>query len=192
MIDWIGDLLPYLDGIVDGALGLIFSLLAALIFYIVRLRPKLIYGRPHSSRHVLNLAGQDEPVDQLEIYNEQFFVSNEGRRAAASVEIVLSHFPRNIAINPPCDWSVKNVENGHCQILVPYIAAHELITVDCIYLNQRAAFIASVRCEESVGKSVNFWTVRRLPDWVNRVVILLLILGVAYVLQFVIELTILN
>ncbi len=177
-----------LNGVADHALALIFSLLGAFILYLFRRRPRLSFARPHSSRHVLNVAQPDEPPNLLEIYNEQFFVANTGRQAARNVEVVLSDFPRNIAINPPCDWTAKNVENGHCQISIPYIAPHELITVDCIYLNQRAAFVASVRCEESVGKAVNFWTVRKLPDWVNRLIVLLLILGVAYVLQFAIGL----
>ena len=174
-------------GVSEELLGLGFALLSALALYIFRLRPRLQVGLPHRSRHVLNIAAPQEPENQLEIYNEQFFVSNAGRRPAIGVDIVLSHFPRNIAVNPPCDWSLKNVENGHCQVNIPYIAAGELVTIDCIYLNQKAAVVSTVRCSESVGKYVNFWTVQRLPNWANVIILMSMILGVAFVFQFAIE-----
>jgi hypothetical protein len=187
MLELIQSGIETLSGMSGEFLGLVFSLLGALIFYLFRLRPKLQVGLPHRSRHVLNTAAPDEPENQMEIYNEQFFVSNAGRKPALGVDVVLTHFPRNVAVNPPCDSSYKNVENGHCQISIPYIAAGELVTIDCIYLNQKAAVISSVRCSESVGKFVNFWTVRRFPTWANLLITLSMVLGVAFVFQFIVE-----
>jgi len=187
MLDLYHNAIDLLSNMSGEILGLIFSVLGTLVFYLFRLRPRLQVGLPHRSRHVLNIAAQDEPANYMEIYNEQFFVSNAGRRPAVGVDIVLSHFPRNIAVNPPCDWTSKDVENGHCQVSIPYIAAGELVTSDCIYLNQRAAVISAVRCSESVGKFVGFWTVRRFPQWVNFLLLFSMVLGVAFVFQFAIE-----
>ncbi|MCV2863172.1 hypothetical protein [Defluviimonas sp. WL0075] len=171
--------------------GLLFSLLGAFIFYLLRVRPKLVFGRAHASLHLLNLADKTaeppQPDNLLEVYNEQFFVLNEGRRAAKDVSVVLSHFPRNVSINPPQKVSYENVESGKCLVNIPYIGAKELITLDCIYLNQRAAFIASVRCDESVGRMVDFFTVRRFPSIVYWAAWALIILGSAYLLQFALQ-----
>lgn len=190
MTSLIQEFIQATDILASQFVGFLLSLVAAIIFYIFRLRPRLVFGRPHSSRHVLNLSNpkESEPENLLEIYNEQFFVANEGRRAARNVDIVLNDFPRNISIYPPCDWTCKNVEKGNCQITIPYIAPKELFQIDCIYLNQKAAFIVTVRSEDGLGKAVNLWTVRRFPDWVNLILFALFFLGVAFVLQVIFQL----
>lgn len=173
----------------DKSVGLFFSLLGALVFYIFRLRPKLKFGRAHNSRHVINTSDSpaDNPDALLEIYNEQFFVSNEGRRPANNVSVVLSDFPRNISLNPPQKVSYDRLENGECLVNIPFVAAHELVTLDCVYLNQRAAFICSVRCNESVGKEVEFFTVQKYSIWIYRLLGLLMIFGVAFLIQVGLE-----
>ncbi len=169
--------------------ALAFTLIAALIFYAFRLRPILAFGRAHSSLHNLNLSqNQDGPPEEsqfLEIYNEQFFVQNKGRKPATEVSLVLSHFPRNISIKPGQKVSYEAIENGQCLIKLPYIAAGELITLDCVYLNQRAANFASVRCSESVGREVNFFTVQRFSGLTYGLIWLLILFGVAFVVQFI-------
>jgi hypothetical protein len=176
----------------EQVIGLLFSLLGAFIFYVFRLRPKLVFGRAHASRHVLNTADKTkeppEADNHLEVYNEQFFILNEGRRPAKDVSVVLSHFPRNIAINPPQIVSYESIESGQCLVKFPYIGAKELITLDCIYLNQRAAFVASVRCEDAVGQLVDFFTVRRFPDMVYWGLWIAIFLGVAFVFQVALQL----
>jgi hypothetical protein len=182
----------FIAGNTDQFVGLFFSLLGAFVFYLLRLRPKLSFGRAHASLHNLNLADKaiEPPEDDkfLEVYNEQFFVLNEGRRPAKDVSVVLSHWPRNVALTPTQKVEYENVENGSCLIKIPYIAAKELITLDCIYLNQRAAFISSVRCDECVGQEVDFFTVKKLRQsfyWGGWV---LMILGVASIIQIGLQL----
>lgn len=178
----------FLTSLGDQFVALAFTLVAALIFYTFRLRPILVFGRAHSSLHNLNLSqNQEGPAEEhkfLEIYNEQFFVQNKGRKPATNVSLVLSHFPRNISINPGQKVSYEAIENGQCLIKLPYIAAGELITLDCVYLNQRAAFFASVRCAESVGKEVDFFTVQRFSSLFYSLLWLLILFGLAFVVQF--------
>ena len=173
-------------------IGLVFSLILAFALYVSRLRPKLVYARPHASLHLLNIANKaaspPEEDNLLEIYNEQFFILNEGRRAAKDVDVVLSYFPRNISINPSQKVTFESLENGNCLVKIPYIAARELITLDCVYLNQRAAFIVSVRCAESVGKFVDFLTVRKFSNGVYWMLWLLMFLGIAFVAQLIVQL----
>ncbi|WP_120500724.1 hypothetical protein [Roseovarius sp. EL26] len=179
----------YISSLGDQFIALAFTIVAALVFYAFRLRPILIYGRAHSSLHNLNVSqnqnGPPESDDFLEVFNEQFFVQNTGKSPATDVSLVLSHFPRNVSINPGQKVSYEAIENGQCLIKLPYIAANELITLDCIYLNQRAAFFVSVRCAESVGKDVDFFTVRQFSNFTYSVIWLLILFGVAFILQFV-------
>lgn len=191
-MELIGVVWEFLTSLGEQFVALAFTLLAALIFYVLRLRPILVFGRAHSSLHNLNLSQNlEEPPEEdhlLEIYNEQFFVQNKGRKPATDVSLVLSHFPRNISINPGQKVSYEAIENGQCLIKLPYIAAGELITLDCVYLNQRAAYLASVRCSESVGKGVNFFTVQRFSSLTYSLIWLLLLFGLAFVVQFVVGL----
>ncbi|KIC36811.1 hypothetical protein [Leisingera sp. ANG-M7] len=179
----------FITSLGDQFVALAFTLVAALVFYVFRLRPILVFGRAHSSLHNLNLSkdqhGPPEEHHFLEIFNEQFFVQNKGRKPAADVSLELSHFPRNISINPGQKVSYEAIENGQCLIKVPFIAAGELITLDCIYLNQRAAYFASVRCSESVGKEVDFFTVQRFSSLAYAILWLLILFGMAFVVQFV-------
>ncbi|WP_293450099.1 hypothetical protein [Planktotalea sp.] len=175
----------------DQYVALAFSLFGALVFYLFRLKPKLVFGRAHSSLHNLNIANKsdEEPDNFLEIYSEQFFILNEDRKAATDISLVLSHFPRNIAINPAQKVFYETIENGQCLVTIPYVGARELVSLDCVYLNQRAAFIVSVRCEEAIGKLVDFFTVRQYPNWAYWLLWMLIIFGGAFIIQLLLDLS---
>ncbi|ETD83884.1 hypothetical protein ACTTAF_16310 [Rhodobacter capsulatus] len=171
----------------DQIKGLGFSLLLALIMYLFRARVKLIYGRANNSLNIVPVPEvgptPNLPSQSTEVYVEKFFLQNLGRSPATNVEFVLSDFPNDVRVWEPRDVEYKNVERGHCLIKIPQIAPGELVVIDAVYLNKRAAFVASVKCAEAIAKPVEFWTLRKMPSWFNVGVIVLVILGVAMVFQ---------
>ena len=100
----------------------------------------------------------------------------------------MSSFPADISVYQPRDVEYKPIEKGNCLIKIPLIAPSELVIIDCVYLNQRAAFVTSVKCGEALGQEVPFWTVRRFPHWVNVSFIALWILGFAMIVQLSLKL----
>lgn len=177
--------------LIDGELiGLAFTLLAALILYLFRAKVKLIYGRATNARNVISVADKDDQskLNATEIYTEKFFLQNLGRAVANNVEFVLSSFPADVSVWQPRDVQVKGVEKGNCLVSIPQIAPKELVVIDCVYLNRRAAFVASVKCAEALGKEVPFWTVRRFPNWFNWTLVVLIFLGIAQIVQVVLKL----
>ncbi len=170
--------------------GLAFTLFGALVLFIFRPKVKLIFGRANNSLNSITVPDQHEEGEHrtTEIYVEKFFLQNTGRVAATNVEFVLSEFPADIRIWQPRDSEIKLVEKSNCFIRIPQVAPQELVVIDCVYLNQLAASVVSVKCAEALGKEVSFFTVRRFSQKVYAAMWTLLAFGVAFILQMVFKL----
>ncbi|MBM1816487.1 hypothetical protein [Pseudosulfitobacter pseudonitzschiae] len=180
-----------LTPIYDDLTGLAFTLLAGIIVYFFRSRVKLTYGTANNSLNTISVPSADEssPPTLTEIYTEKFFLKNDGRKPATNVEFVLSDFPADISVWEPRQAKYERIQKGNCLISIPQIAPDELVIIDCVYLNQRAAFVASVKCAECIGKEVPFWVTRRFPGWFNWTAAILMLFGVAFIFQIVLKLT---
>ena len=170
--------------------GLIFTLFGAWLLYMFRAKVKLIYGRANNSLNHFTSPNPDDPTNEriIDFYVEKYFVQNIGRKPATDVEFVLSEFPGHIAIFEPRESELKSIGQGECLVKIPNIAPYELVVIDCAYVNQRAAWVVSVKCAEAMGKPVNFWTVRRFSNSVNNSILFLMLLGGAFIVQAVIAL----
>ena len=172
------------------AASLAITLVATLVLYLFRTRVKLIYGRANNSINVIKVGALDEAESDrhTEIYVEKYFLQNTGRKTATNVEFILSSFPTDISVFQPRDVEYKAVEKGHCLVKIPQIAPWELVVIDCAYINQRAAWVSSVKCAEALGREVRFWTVRQFNKWVNLLILIVLLLGLAMALQIAVDL----
>ncbi len=174
-----------LSEVQTNVVGLGFTLAATLIIYMFRSKVKLIYGRANNSRNVVFTPHDHDSAQSNanEIYVEKFFLQNVGRKTATRVEFVLSSTPNDISIFEPRESEIKMVEKGNCLIKIPQIAPNELVIIDCLYINQRSAWISSVKCAECLASEVEFWTVRRFSNFVNWSAAVLIILGIAFIAQ---------
>jgi len=163
------------------------TVLASLILYLFRPKVKLIFGRANNSRNVISVPTSDEDgiQHQTEIYVEKYFLQNTGRKPATNVEFVLSSFPTDVSVHQPRDVQYKSVEKGNCLIQIPQIAPWELVIIDCAYINQRAAWVTSVKCAEALGHEVRFWTVRQFSNWFNWCFLILAVFGIAMIFQII-------
>lgn len=177
-----------LEPVHDQVLGLAFTLLGTTILYLFRARVKLIYGRANNSLNHVSLPNPEgqATVNSLEVCTEKFYLQNLGRQPATDVEFILSDFPTDINVWEPRDVEYKRVAKSNCMVRIPKIAPGELVIIDCVYLNMRAAYVTSVKCSESLGKEVPFQTIRRYPNAFNMTIVALVLLGIAFVFQFVI------
>ncbi|MEM6656777.1 MAG: hypothetical protein AAF625_01710 [Pseudomonadota bacterium] len=179
-----------LSAIHQEVLGLAFTLIGALVLFVFRPKVRLVFGRANNSLNSITVPDQHEDGEHrtTEIYVEKFFLQNTGRVAATNVEFVLSEFPADVRIWQPRDSEIKLVEKSNCFIRLPQVAPRELVIIDCVYLNQRAASVVSVKCAETLGKEVAFFTVRRFPPTVYAAMWILLVFGVAFIFQLLFKL----
>ena len=169
----------------DHLIGFAFTLLAALIFYGLRARVSLIFGRASNSFNTIHVSNEENPEksSSTDIYIEKYFLQNTGKKPATDVEFVLSDFPSDIAVFEPRDVKYINVERGSCLILIPRIAPGELLVINCAHINKNAARVTSVKCAEALGKEVPFWTLRRFPSYIYFGVWVLMFFGAASLVQ---------
>ncbi|WP_433989956.1 hypothetical protein SuNHUV7_10370 (plasmid) [Pseudoseohaeicola sp. NH-UV-7] len=170
--------------------SLAITLVGALLFYLFRAKVKLIYGRANNSLNNITVPNEEDPEkhSSTEIYIEKYFLQNTGKKPATNVEFVLSSFPTDISVFQPRNEKYLRVAKGNCLISIPQMAPKELVVIDCAYINQKAAWVTSVKCAECLGTEVPFWTVRKLPNWVFWGLWCLLIFGIAFVVKFCLSL----
>ena len=168
--------------------SLALTLIGAFIVWMCRAQVKLIYGRANNSLNRVNVPSseQSQQPTYTEIYVEKFFLQNVGRKPATHVEFVLSNFPTDISIFQPREAEFIKVGKGDCMIKIPRVAPSELVIIDCVYINMRAAFITSVKCSEVLGKEVPFQTIRKFPKIIECAIFVILILGIAFIAQILI------
>lgn len=169
----------------DQLWGLAGAVILLLVGRWLQPRARIIYGRANNSRNVVFTADPEETEKDLphEIYVEKYFLQNTGKATARNVEFVLSSKPTSISVYPPMAIRQQYVGDGQWHIEFPQIAPRELVIIDCLYINQKAAWISSVKSAESVGKSVAFWTVINFGPKVNFALLVLMFLGVAFILN---------
>jgi hypothetical protein len=168
-----------LAGPVQGQIvSLGFTLLGALIFWMFRTKVKLIWGRSNNSIHFL----QSNDA-KTEIYCEKYFIQNAGRKPATDVQFVMSYKPDDFSVFPARKYEVTTNPEGHYIAKLPFIAPGELIIVDVVYIQKRAASVESVICSEAIGKSVQFVTNRNFGMMFNLTAILIFFLGIAFLVQ---------
>lgn len=170
------------------AIGVIFAIITSAILYVFRSRAKLVYGRANNSRNVVFTTHQDEEGERQvshEIYVEKFFLQNSGRSTATNVEFVLSSKPTDISIYPAMVVTEQIVEKQQWHILIPQVSPGELVIINCLYINQQAAWISSVKSAETVGKEVRFVTQRQFSTAFNSFVGALLFAGIAFVFSVI-------
>jgi hypothetical protein len=174
-----------LEPIHSNIYGLAFTLFGAILFYLLRARVRLTYGRANNSRNVVFVpnADDDSKSTESEIYVEKFFLKNSGRKVASDVDFVLSSFPTDISIFEPRDSEIKLIEKGHCLVKIPKISPGELVIIDCLYVNRRAAWVSSVKCLECMGREVPFQTVRLFSNWIDVGFLAMAFFGTAFIFQ---------
>jgi len=182
MIELLNKSWTLLTPIHNQILSLIFTLLAAFVFWLLRSRVKLIWGRTNNNLHLVSSNGTN-----IEIFCEKHFLQNTGKKPATNVEFVFSWMPDNVTVWQPREHKQITLASGECVVQIPFIAPRELVIIDSVYLNKKGAFVASVKCAEAEGRSVDFVTNRNFGVRFNIAALLLLFFGIAFVVQLAID-----
>jgi hypothetical protein len=155
----------------------------AIIAYFLRAKVKLIWGRANNSFHELNEGG-----NKFFIYAEKHFVQNMGKKPANDVEFVLSQKPDGLSIWQSRQYTSGANPDGHYVVTIPHIAPKELVIIDCVYISKNPATVNSVKCDESIGKEVNFIVNRNFGKLFNITGLFILFFGIIFVVSIAIRL----
>jgi len=154
------------------------TLFATMIAGLLRPKVKLIWGRSNNSLHMVP-AGEK----RVEIYAEKFYLQNTGRKPATEVEFVLSSKPNDLSVWQPRQYKEETTPNGDVVVTLPFIAPGELVIIDTVYIDARAASVVSVKCAETLAKQVPFVTQRRFGTFVMVLTAILMLSGAAFLLR---------
>ncbi len=179
-------LLTLLQGLGSEFIGAAFSLLVALALFIFRPRVRLLWGRLSTSINRVDVPNPEGGEgSSVEFYVEKFVVQNNGSQAATNVEFVLNRKPTDLNVLSPRQHETSDLPKGEYQVSIKSIAPKETVAIDCIYVNQLASIVATVRCDQAVGRFVPFDACRQFPRWFSTMLWLLTFAGVAFLAQLV-------
>ncbi|WP_290774717.1 hypothetical protein [Hoeflea sp.] len=119
------------------------------------------------------------------MYTEKYYVQNTGKKTAHNTEIVMSFRPDDVSLYEPRDHKESVNPNGKFIVSIPSVSPGELLIMDVVYINKRAASVESVKCDEALSKQVRFVNNRRYGPLFNFSVISLFFLGIAFLVQII-------
>lgn len=166
------------------------AILAVVVLWFLNelLRPKLIAWYVNSSAVPI-----ETPQQTFTFHIHTFSILNQGRRAATNVRLGHHFLPQNFSIYPPVDYTTRpgrNVRDGEVILTNPLLPGQQLSITYLYYPPLTVAGVnRDVQSNEVMGRIVNVWTNIRYPMWVYRVLLLLLLLGLATAVYLVLALT---
>lgn len=171
-----------ISGEIIGFLG---AAILLVLQHVWKARAKLIFGRANNSKNVVFSPDGDasESTVANEIYVEKFFLQNIGKATATKVEFVLSNKPTDISVWPETTIKQQTVGHGAWHVEIPQIAPGELVIITCLYINQYAANVNSVKSAEAVGDEVEFFTQRKYGTTFNTTVLGVFFCGIAFIIS---------
>lgn len=156
------------------------TLFSAFIIWFFRPKVNLIWGRPNNNIHFVQ-----SNAEKTEIYCEKYFLQNTGMKAVTDVQFVMSYRPDDVSVFPSRNYTENTNPAGHFIVLIPFISPGELVVIDVVYIQKRAANIKAVICNEMAGKNVEFITNRFFGKVFSVSALALFLCGIAFVIQVI-------
>ena len=175
------------------------TLVSAVVFFILRARVKLIWGRANNNFFRVETAQPQQPATEtaaiqqrniVTLYSEKHYVQNSGRVAAKDINIIFSGKPDSISIWQDREFKEARLQNGSYVITIPDVAPGELVVIDSLWITPNHGEVRGVRCADAVGKRVEFWVLRNFGRTFNLVSFLLGVLGAYYAIVLLLRLLI--
>jgi hypothetical protein len=159
------------------------GIVLAAVAKILDSRGRLRWAYP--SQYAYSMPMQD---GNLAVWTRLMWVANGGSAPLEDVEVVLNFRPQHYEVWPPRPFDTKALDNDREAILFGNLAPHETVTI--AFLESRPGMalgdVVSVRSKNDTGKAVPVHFVRSLSRVTYMIIGILLCLGAAAVLQFVV------
>ena len=147
-------------------------------------RPKLISYLVHASAFTVR---GDTPGT---FHTHAIVVRNAGRVAANNVRIGHNVLPEHFQLFPAVPHTVAREPGNVAEIIIPKLVPDEQITISYLYSPPVlwSQINAYTKSDEGFAKVLNVLPTPQLPRWVYRALWVLIFIGAATVLYFIVEL----
>lgn len=150
-------------------------------------RPLLIsyYGHVAAFRHT---APQGQA---LQVFTHSVVLRNAGRRAATNVRLLHRALP-DFLIQPPVEYTVRELPEGMREILIPQLVPGEQLVISYLYFPPLtyADINASIKSDQGFAREIPVLLQRQYPTWIGVAAGVSMLCGVVaifYVLYIVLR-----
>ena len=160
----------------------------------LRPRAKIVYGTRNAFTFLVDqpLYSPDgqKLLDKQGVHTASYAVKNVGREPAESVEITFNWRPPFLNVWPPRHYEDKPSPLNRHSVVFPSLAPGETAQVEVMAINAQLPVITALRCDQCVGKEVQLQPQQVYPAWVQRIIWVVLTLGIGstgYLLVWLIQ-----
>jgi hypothetical protein len=177
-----------------------FTFFAAVMFYLFRSRPQLVWGKLHEFVFLVPgfvAAGQQNDAvspatnptqpPAMNVHTASIIVLNAGRLPATEVEVTFNWTPANYNIWPVRPYTPHESPDRRFTLKFSYVAPNERFQIELFSIPPLPQ-VLSIRCKECVGKQLPMWTVRKFPQWVIILLWTFILFGIAFLVETLIKL----
>ncbi len=121
----------------------------------------------------------------IHVHTHAVVLRNAGRRSATNVRLHHSTLP-NFNIWPSVVYRTENLPDGTQDILIPTLVPGEEIVVSYLYFPPltAAGINAGIKSDQGFARAIPVLLQRQYPKWMNRLVAVLLLIGVIATFYF--------
>ncbi len=147
-------------------------------------KPKVIGYIGHAS--VFTLKDQQKTV----VHTHSFIVRNASKKPATNIKIGHYTLPEDFTIFPPIDHQIVELDGGVKEIQIPKLIPDEQVTISYLYFpplvwDQISAYN---KHDDGYFKIINVIPAPMYPKWAQKLIQVILGVGVLTILYFTIEL----
>ncbi len=154
---------------------------------IAEAKPRLITYYSHVS--AINI--HPNKIEPFQVNSHAIYIRNTGRKAAKNVRIGHQFLP-DYQIFPPIDHSVKDLQGGGKEIVIPTLVAKEQIIINYLYYSPVTydSVNTSIKSDDGYAKHVKVLLTRQYPKSLSIISAILTLLGFSTLFYFIVLLTI--
>jgi len=168
------------DTLAGVAIGAVLGFVGGWALKYVGPKSRLVYWFPHSSFFQIPEPGSKKVFSLM---TGTVTVQNIGRRPATNVEVVHSTAPDHFTLTPPRTFTEHETPQGHHVIVVPSLGHNEWFTIEVLGFGNTPALLY-VRSHEGSAQTVPIMAQRIWPQWVNWLIVVLMLTGAGYLLYW--------
>lgn len=122
----------------------------------------------------------------IHVHTHAVVLRNAGRRSATNIRLHHANLT-DFTIWPSVVYLIEALPDGTRDIVIPALIPGEEITVSYLYFPPltAAGVNAGIKCDQGFAQAIPVLLQRQYPKWVNRVIGVLLVVGVITTLYFV-------
>lgn len=179
----------------------IVSVLVALTTWMLnqRVRARLQVGQAHLFTYLVEEPLTDEKGEVLRpkqtVSTISWYLMNNGREPAKSVEVIFNWRPQYVNIWPPRKFREEVKQDDRYILTFDNLAPSEQIQFELLAINRALPELMLARSEQSVARQIPLAPMRVIPAWARRALFFLLLAGLSasvYVVLLVVQFVVLK